>query len=220
MNRLAPLWLLIGLVLLVLFPFFFGELLTTSLSKLHLDPSQATLIAMSILVGGLVNIPVREIPHNPARTPGRPVFGIPLGPRATGTTIIAVNIGGCLIPVGLALYEISYLATRDFDAVVAVIAASALNAAVCYALARPVEGLGIAIPGFAPALVAVLSALILAPENAPPVAFCAGMLGPLIGADLFHLKDIAKAHPAIASIGGAGTFDGIVLSGIIAAYMA
>jgi uncharacterized membrane protein len=36
--------------------------------------------------------------------------------------------------------------------------------------------------------------------QAPPVAFVAGVLGPLIG--------------------GAGTFDGIVLSGIVAAYLA
>lgn len=220
MNRLAPMWLLLGLVLLVLFPFFFGELLTASLSKLHLGRAHATLIAMSILAGGLINIPVREIPHDPGRAPSGPLFGLPFGSRATGTTVIAINVGGCVIPVALALYEIAYLATRDFAAVGAVIAAAALNTAVCYAMARPIAGLGIAIPGFAPALVAVISALILAPENAPPVAFCAGVLGPLIGADLLHLHDIAKTHPAIASIGGAGTFDGIVLSGIIAAYMA
>ncbi|HXZ68352.1 MAG TPA: DUF1614 domain-containing protein, partial [Alphaproteobacteria bacterium] len=44
--------------------------------------------------------------------------------------------------------------------------------------------------------------------------------GPLIGADLFHLRDIKASPVGIASIGGAGTFDGIVLSGIIAAYLA
>jgi uncharacterized membrane protein len=46
------------------------------------------------------------------------------------------------------------------------------------------------------------------------------VLGPLIGADLLHLRDIEKIATGIASIGGAGTFDGIVLSGIVAAYLA
>jgi uncharacterized membrane protein len=48
----------------------------------------------------------------------------------------------------------------------------------------------------------------------------AGVAGPLIGADILHLKDIQKNAVGIASIGGAGTFDGIILSGIVAAYLA
>ncbi len=75
-------------------------------------------------------------------------------------------------------------------------------------------------PGLLPPLVAVMSALLLAPDQAPPVAFVAGVLGPLIGADLLHLRDVSKLTTGIASIGGAGTFDGIVLSGIVAAYLA
>ncbi len=42
----------------------------------------------------------------------------------------------------------------------------------------------------------------------------------LIGADLLHLRDIEKLATGIASIGGAGPFDGIVLSGIVAPYLA
>ena len=49
---------------------------------------------------------------------------------------------------------------------------------------------------------------------------CAGVLGPLIGADLLHLREIEKIATGVASIGGAGTFDGIILSGIMAAYLA
>ncbi|MDH4087749.1 MAG: DUF1614 domain-containing protein [Nitrospira sp.] len=87
-------------------------------------------------------------------------------------------------------------------------------------LAKPIEGIGIAMPGLFPALLAALSALLRVPDQAPPVAFVAGVLGPLIGADLLHLRDIEKITTGIASIGGAGTFDGIVLSGIVAAYLA
>jgi len=35
-----------------------------------------------------------------------------------------------------------------------------------------------------------------------------------------HLKDIEASEIGVVSIGGAGTFDGIVLSGIVAAYLA
>jgi uncharacterized membrane protein len=87
-------------------------------------------------------------------------------------------------------------------------------------MARPIEGIGIAMPGLIPALVAAFSAVAMAPEHAPPLAFVAGVLGPLIGADLLHLRDIEKTATGVASIGGAGTFDGIVLSGIVAAYLA
>ena len=58
------------------------------------------------------------------------------------------------------------------------------------------------------------------PDFAPPIAFIAGVLGPLIGADLMHLRDIKRIATGIASIGGAGTFDGIVLSGLMAAFLA
>jgi uncharacterized membrane protein len=57
-------------------------------------------------------------------------------------------------------------------------------------------------------------------ELRAPVAFVAGVAGPLIGADLMHLKDITKVSAGMLSIGGAGTFDGIVLSGVLAAVLA
>ncbi|HBP90739.1 MAG TPA: hypothetical protein DD706_23965, partial [Nitrospiraceae bacterium] len=71
-----------------------------------------------------------------------------------------------------------------------------------------------------PPLVAALTALLLAPDEAPSVAFIAGVLGPLLGADVLHMREIPNIATGMASIGGAGTFDGIVLSGILAAYLA
>jgi uncharacterized membrane protein len=46
------------------------------------------------------------------------------------------------------------------------------------------------------------------------------VLGTLIGADLSNLGVIPQLGAPIASIGGAGTFDGVFLSGIIAALLA
>jgi uncharacterized membrane protein len=75
-------------------------------------------------------------------------------------------------------------------------------------------------PGLVLPLVSAAAAPLLAPSEAPPVAFVAGVAGSLIGADLLHLADVRRIGTGMASIGGAGTFDGIVLSGIIAAYLA
>ena len=75
-------------------------------------------------------------------------------------------------------------------------------------------------PSFASPIAAVVLALFLAPEAAPPVAFVIGVVGPLVGADLLHLRDVEATEIGVVSIGGAGTFDGIILSGILAAYLA
>jgi len=224
----SPIWLsyLAGAVLVVLLLNLFGSIMAASLAKLHLSHAMAALIGACIIAGGLINIPVARVERTgEASVNLLAIFGLdkvfPQMCRTCHETIIAVNVGGCVIPVGLALYEFSYLAANGSGPAWRVGAAILANVVVCYLIARPVPGVGIAMPGFIPPLVAVTTALILAPAEAPPAAFIAGVLGPLIGADLLHIKDISKiASTGIASIGGAGTFDGIVLSGIAAAYLA
>jgi uncharacterized membrane protein len=51
---------------------------------------------------------------------------------------LAVNVGGCVVPVGLVLYEPLQLATWGAPALWAVLIAGILNIGVCYFLARPV----------------------------------------------------------------------------------
>jgi uncharacterized membrane protein len=45
-------------------------------------------------------------------------------------------------------------------------------------------------------------------------------LGTLIGADILNLPKVQGLAVPVASIGGAGTFDGIFLTGIIAVLLA
>jgi len=214
--------LLMSALLVVLFPLIFAELMAASLVKLHLSFDTAVLLVIGIVVGGFINIPVKRL----SRTEDVPVYpyaafgisrGFPRLQRYRSDTIIAVNVGGCVIPVALALYELVHL---DAAMLLAVAIIAAVNIVVCYLLATPVAGVGITLPGLVPALVAAILALLLAHGQAAPVAFIAGIAGPLVGADLLHLKDISKMATGAASIGGAGTFDGIVLSGIVAAYLA
>jgi uncharacterized membrane protein len=210
------------ILMLVLLPLVFGELMATSLGKLHLSPEMALLLMMAIIIGGFVNIPVKRITHERA-VPTHPlaIFGLgglwPEMVRERRETIIAVNFGGCVVPTGLAVYELLHLSAAG---ALALLVTAGVNIAVCYFVARPVQGVGILLPGLLPAAVAALLALLFAPGDAAPVAYIAGVAGPLIGADLMHLREIEQSAVGLASIGGAGTFDGIVLSGIVAAYLA
>jgi uncharacterized membrane protein len=217
--------LLASVLLLLLLPILFGEVMLAGLAKLHIGPGAAIALIVSIAIGGLVNIPVRRIARNDDVV-GYPfaVFGVlgrwPELRRVRRETTIAVNLGGCIIPVGLAAYELVYLAILAKEAVWITIIVSTLNTTACYLVARPMPGVGIVMPGLLSALIAATLASLFAPDQAPPVAFIAGVTGPLIGADLLHLKDIREIAVGTASIGGAGTFDGIVLSGVVAAYLA
>jgi uncharacterized membrane protein len=87
-------------------------------------------------------------------------------------------------------------------------------------LAHPEPGLGIAEPVFAPPIAAAIAALLLSRHQAAPLAYIGGSLGTLIGADLSNLDKVQGLGAPVASIGGAGTFDGIFLSGVLAVLLA
>src|SRR5438067_4218099 len=172
------------------------------------SPEMALLLMMAIIIGGLINIPVKRVVHERV-VPTHPlaVFGLggfwPRMRRESRQTIIAVNRGGCVVPAGLALYELLLIAIADSPTLWAVLVDGVVNIAVCYFLARPVQGVGILLPGLVPAAVAAVAAvlaLIFAPGDAAAVAYVAGV-GPLIGADLLHLREIEQSAVGVASIG-------------------
>ncbi len=206
-------------------PLLFANLSLLALEKLGLSPTMALLSVLGIILGGAVNIPISRVPRDEVLEldpfvmfgAGRLVFRR----RQTASySVLAVNLGGCVIPALLALYEVLRLASWDPWTLPRVAIVTAINIAVCHRIARPVAGVGIAMPAFVSPLVAASGALLLVPEAAPNAAFVAGVLAPLIGADLMHLRDIGRISVGFASIGGAGTFDGIVISGLLAAFLA
>ena len=176
----------------------------------------ALLVSLGLsLVGSYVNIPVAYLPaHRIITADEIRFFGmtyvIPVV-RQTRATMIAVNLGGAVIPVVLSLY----LLVKHGLYVLAAIA-TACVAAVCHLLARPVPGFGIALPIFVPASVTAIIALALTRRRAAPLAYISGSCGVLIGADLLNLPSVSALGAPVASIGGAGTFDGIYLTGLLA----
>jgi uncharacterized membrane protein len=217
--------MLASIVLVILLPFLCGEILLGGLAKLHIGRQAALALAIGIVAGGFINIPVRRIVHqydvemHPMAAFG---FGGRWGRwrRITRETVIAVNIGGCVIPTAVAVYELMRLVPTGEKVLGPAAAVIGINVMVCWLTARPVPGVGIVMPGLLCALLAAGFAMLLTPGHAAPVAFIAGVAGPLIGADLLHLRDLTGKASGVMSIGGAGTFDGIVLSGIVAAYLA
>src|SRR5262249_25141104 len=127
----------------------------------------------------------------------------------------AVRVAGEIIPRIIASF---LLPKPQFWTTASV--AVAVVAIACYLIAQPVPGIGIALPIFAPALMTGIVAVLLSREHAAQLAYIGGSLGTLIGADLLNLGSIFGLGAPVMSIGGAGTFDGIFLTGILAVLLA
>jgi uncharacterized membrane protein len=187
--------------------------------RLGVGPGVAMLLLFASLVGSYFNIPVAELPGNSVVS-GQVVdfFGmryvVPMMLRTPGALIV-VNVGGAVIPTLMSLYLLG-----RYDLWAKGAGATTIVSAVIHWFATPVPGLGIAVPVFMPALVTAFAAFLLARDRAAPLAYIAGSLGTLIGADLLNLGRIGDLGAPIASIGGAGTFDGIFLTGILAVLIA
>ncbi|MEF3168074.1 MAG: DUF1614 domain-containing protein [Deltaproteobacteria bacterium] len=217
LSLLLLFFLFIGLVL-AFFLINIG-LVTIAFEKIGLSPLQVFVFLLASLLGSSINIPIKRIPR-PFDDPPEAVriFGVlyRIPRRHHHETVIAMNLGGAVLPV---LLSISLIFKHGIFT--EPLAGVAIVAAITYHLARPVSGIGIAIPLIVPPLFAVLAAMALAPENLrPAIAYVSGTVGTLIGADLLHLSDVPRLNAPLVSIGGAGTFDGIFLTGIIAVLLA
>jgi uncharacterized membrane protein len=169
--------------------------------------------------GSYINLPVYRLPPEIIRSAGQVTFfGIPyVIPTVTQWpgTVIAVNVGGAVIPTILSIYLI-FKNQLYSTALIGV----AVVSVIVHWLAHPVPGVGIAEPVLVPLVTATIVAMQLSMRYAPALAYISGTLGTLIGADLLNLGKIQGLGAPIASIGGAGTFDGIFTTGILAVLLA
>jgi uncharacterized membrane protein len=219
--------LFLTFMLLLVIAGVYGSAVFTGLNKLHLEQYQILLVIMAIVVGSAINFPVKRIVREqPVWSHPMQIWGLdrtlPRWTRRRRETILAVNLGGCLVPLFLSLYQLGYLVPMGPDVVWGLVLSSIFTTLVCYLAATPVHGVGILMPGYISPAAAAGSALLLVPDAAPAAALFAGTIGPLVGADFLHIFKLVKSPQGIgmASIGGAGTFDGIVISAILAAMLA
>lgn len=214
-----PLRILLLIAALVFFVTFIQlGILTIALDKLGLSSDSATLLFITILAGSMLNLPLfsmtAEAPQDEVAPPP-PLPGLLPQEPFTGKTRIVVNVGGCVIPVAFCIYLLRHNPVDYLNLLVAVTAVTALS----YSSSRRLPGIGIGIPILLAPLAAALVSIALDAQHAAPLAYISGTLGVLIGADLLRLKDIRNMGVPLASIGGAGSFDGIFLTGIVAVLL-
>ena len=213
----------VGILFLWLMFVWIG-IISNVFQALGLPPNLAFIALLLSFFGSYINIPLTEVESGGAQLPavvGR--FGsryrIPVRYQ-TGKTTIAINVGGALVPGLISLYVLSHFPEVMFPSLIGI----AIVALVVNRFARPVPGLGIATPMFIPPIVAAICGWWLGSHygahHADAVAYVSGVLGTLIGADLMNLRKVGGLGAPVASIGGAGTFDGIFLTGIVAVLLA
>lgn len=153
------------------------------------------------------------------------IYGIPIPiPRVAlvrRKVILAVNVGGAVIPiiVSLLFINVSLRAAPQKPVAMAFILSYIVVTIATFLTSRVIPGAGIAVPALVPPLSsALVVSLILGAGIIPGlVAYSAAALGSLTGADILRLfKEIDKLPPGLVSIGGVGVFDGIFLSGALA----
>ena len=197
---------------------FFGAV-SIAFSDVGFTSLTIMLLLICTLVGSFINIPLLKLRATIPMIRDEYViwyglsYRIPWVEYGQTITVVAVNVGGALIPTAVSIYLLS---KSSFSLIVLSLIGVLAVALVTHSVARPVKGVGIATPVFIPPIAASVVAFLLSPGEPRTVAYVAGTLGTLIGADLLNLKKIPKLGAPVASIGGAGTFDGVFLTGIIA----
>jgi len=187
--------------------------------RLGLSAGAAFMLLFASLLGSYVNIPLAQLPaerieaHQAFNFFGER-YSLPVEVDWPGT-IVAVNVGGAVVPILLSLYLLAH--NRIW--IKGLIGAAIVTAAV-HLVARPIPGVGVTVPVFAPPIATAIVALLLSREHAAPIAYVAGSLGTLMGADIMNLGEINAIGAPMASIGGAGTFDGVFVTGILAVLLA
>jgi uncharacterized membrane protein len=195
-------------------------LVSIAFEKLGLSSQSAYLLLICTLAGSLVNLPLFTLKADASAPPTIPPELRRLmffkWPPATDQIMVVVNVGGAVVPVAFSFYLIAHnpLSLLQIAAGVAVVAY------ISHMISRPLPGTGIGMPMLIAPIAAALIATILDPQQRAPLAYISGTLGVLIGADLLRLNDIRKLGSPIASIGGAGTFDGVFITGMLAVLLA
>lgn len=213
------------LVLILLIPLLFAQMITGAFVTLGFSPNQALFLLIASFIGSFMNLPIKKwpevyIPQERSTVQLTSNIGHYFIPK---NRFLAINIGGAIIPGAVSIWEIYRILTYFSDsypnAFLIFLVILTINTIICYKIARTVPGKGIAIPAFIPPLTVSILSLLLIHDIAPVIAFPSGVLGVLIGADILHLKEIKYSNAQIGSIGGAGTFDGIFLCGILSVFL-
>lgn len=216
--------LFIGLTIAGWFLSFFKGLLVNSIGI-----PQEYFWAVMVLswIGSAINLPlfVVENEHSVPQVESAENFGVTYNVPETGLekkqTMVMINVGGAIIPALISLYLLVYsiplyadnLIMTYFKTFVVMLGVIVTT----YQSAQIVEGVGITTLAWGPPTMTVFITMLVnyfSPLSCPvQIAYIGGTMGALIGADFLNLPRITGIGPVV-SIGGAGTFDGVYLTGL------
>ena len=228
---LAVVIMLLILALPLIFIYLFLRLSETAFEMVGFSHWHASLAVFGSVLGSLVDFPINAAPIT--SYPSWYVSLVSLNSLDVSNTFhplyLAVNLGGCIIPLVIS----AHLLLRGQASLGKALTGMTVVAAVTYYAAEAIPGEGIVLPFWLPPLLAAVLGLVLAKgyRRSPPLAYISGTLGTLLGADIISLLtpgilpalsplDLHAEKPLVLSIGGAGVFDGIFLTGIIAVLLA
>lgn len=216
-----PLQIIAGIFLFAtLFVFIQIGVLTVAFDKLGLSQGSAMLLLISSLLGSSVNLPLFKLDALRQPDPSWQKRLRWMGGLARqvdpNKVLIAINVGGGIIPMAFCIYLLQHHPLP----IATVLGAIALQTVVCFMFSRPIPGLGVGMPILVAPLAAAIIAVTLSSDQSAPLAYICGTLGVLLGADLLRLGDVRNLGSPLASIGGAGTFDGVFITGIVAVLLA
>ena len=194
-------------------------IISITFSKLGLTRESAFLLLFCSLFGSLINIPlftIKSTTEIQVRDTYIPAYLKPYLKPLQGRTLVAVNVGGCLIPLFFSIYLYVTQPLMLYEALFGIL----IVAFISYVYSFPVKGVGIGMPMLIAPLFAAIAAIVINNELSAPLAYISGTMGVLIGADLLNFRHVFRMGAMVASIGGAGTFDGIFMTGILAVILA
>ncbi len=228
---LAIILLLLIITIPLIVIYLFLRLTEAAFEQIGFDHWHATLAVFGSFIGSLINIPLYAgiISSYPGWYTTLASTFAPGVPTTFHPIYLAINMGGAIVPLIISAHLIL---TRKVSAPKAGVGILVV-ALITYILAQPVAGKGIVLPFWVSPILAVICSLVLSRGycGAPSLAYISGSIGTLLGADIMNIitpgvlpalspVGLQTSKPLVLSIGGAGVFDGIFLTGILAVLFA
>ncbi len=183
------------IVLLVVAILVYFGLLHRVLDRMRLDDRTALFVIFLMVLGSFFNLTILRRP------------------------LLTVNVGGAIIPIGIAVYLIS-TADTSREKIRGSLAAIVSGAAIYLSakLLNPEEQTMVIDPSYFFALIAGVVGYLSGRSRRS--AFVAGTMGVVL-ADVAHYVEISiRGIPGRTWIGGAGAFDAVVIAGVLAVGLA
>lgn len=214
------------ILLSIVVSIMFLGIISSAFVKLGFSWVHGFLLLFFCFLGSYINIPITTIVSQVSTSDRNFIKAFGINYRIPfmqniHKTVVAINVGGALIPIIVSAYLLIIFPQTIISCIFAVL----IVALITNRVAKPIYGVGIVTPAILPPIVAALSSILIVNllhqhhEFIFVIAYIGGTIGTLIGADVLHLRGISKIGAPVVSIGGAGTFDGVFLAGIIAVLL-